>query len=81
LTPPPDPSGIVGRRFGEKMTEVCEHNEAFLQKNPGATQREACLAFLAERRLVGSLPEPVRSAIDPEAAAEREAIQAESQAA
>ena len=79
MSPPPEVGGKIGRSLGEIQREVDEFIAQYKRENPDTTMREACLVYLGRRGLVDGLPDPVRAALDPEAVAEREAMQAEAE--
>ena len=74
----PNPSAEVSKAYGRKIDEVNAHAERYCHARPGATKREACLAYLREHGLMGSLPDSLKRAADVEASTEREAIMSES---
>ena len=56
--------------------------DEYMQKNAGATKKEACLAFLKQKQLLKHLPASLaQEADEAEAKQEREAIQSEAREA
>lgn len=72
------PSAEVSRAFGARLTQVNAYIEDYRSHHPGASQREACLAYMREHNLIKTLPEGLLSESEQEAQAERKAIQGES---
>ena len=70
----PNTASIVARKFAERLEEVNAYVDEYRTNNPGSTKRDACLVYLRERGLMSALPKHLQ---DPEAIAERKAIQAE----
>ena len=77
VMPPPDPRSVTLNALGKHEAIVNAYITQYRQKHPGASKREACLAFLKAKGLYTLLPKHLQD----EAGEERAAIQDESTAA
>lgn len=76
---PQDSGAATKRKFAERQRKIDAHVMQYMAANRGATQREACLSYMKQigcyTMFAKAFPHLVK---DPEAQAEREAIQQES---
>lgn len=72
------PSVVVAREFAKEEEKVNAYIAKYRAKYPGVSKRQACMAILRQKGLMGMLPPAVRREAEREARAEREAITAES---